>query len=121
MTWAIRGAVGVFYSLWTMVDSLRRGRLGVDAIAFLALVGALAVGEYLGRRRRGYGRQWPGSRGVGDGRARHEMRALLGRSPRTAHRYEGRALHIVPAEQVGPGDRLMVGAGDRPRRRRPGD
>ena len=113
LTWAIGGAVGVFYSLWTMVDSLRRGRLGVDAIAFLALVGALAVGEYLaaavvavmaasGRALEGWA----------TGRARHEMRALLGRSPRTAHRYEGEALHIVPAEQVGPGDRLMVGAGE---------
>ncbi len=105
--------MGALYSLWTMVDSLQRGRLGVDAIAFLALVGALAVGEYLaaavvavmaasGRALEGWA----------SGRARHEMRSLLRRSPRTAHRYEGGGLQTVPAEQVGPGDRLMVGPGE---------
>ncbi len=47
LAWVIGGTAGAAYSLWTMIDSLRRGRLGVDAIAFLALVGALAVGEYL--------------------------------------------------------------------------
>ena len=47
LAWAIGGIAGAAYSLRTMVDSLRRGRVGVDAIAFLALVGALAVGEYL--------------------------------------------------------------------------
>jgi heavy metal translocating P-type ATPase len=113
LAWAIGGVAGAVYSLWTMVDSLRHGRLGVDAIALLALVGALAVGEYLaasvvavmaatGRALEGWA----------TGRARHEMRSLLSRAPRTAHRYEGEALQTVPAEEVSPGDRVMVGPGE---------
>ena len=106
LAWAIGGIAGAAYSLWTMIDSLRRGRLGVDAIAFLALVGALAVGEYLaavvvavmaasGRSLEGWAA----------GRASHDMRSLLQRAPRTAHRYEGEALSTVQAQEVGPGDR----------------
>ncbi len=113
LAWAIGGIAGAAYSLWTMVDSLRRGRLGVDAIAFLALVGALAVGEYLaaavvavmsasGRALEGWAA----------GRASHDMRSLLQRAPRTAHRYEGEALSTVEAQEVGPGDRLLVGVGE---------
>jgi hypothetical protein len=41
------GSVGAAYAAGNMVEGLRRGRLGVDAIALLALLGALAVGEYL--------------------------------------------------------------------------
>jgi heavy metal translocating P-type ATPase len=96
-----------------MVDSLRRRRLGVDAIALLALVGALAVGEYLagavisvmvatGRALEGWAA----------GRARHDLQALVQRAPRTAHRYEAGTLRLVDADEVAAGDRLMVGAGE---------
>ncbi|MHB1497456.1 MAG: hypothetical protein ACYCXN_06035, partial [Acidimicrobiales bacterium] len=37
--WAAVGAVGAVYALWEMLASLRRKRLGVDVIAFMALVG----------------------------------------------------------------------------------
>jgi hypothetical protein len=37
--------VGIGCSLWWMARSVRRGRLGVDAIALLALIGTLAVRE----------------------------------------------------------------------------
>jgi len=38
---------GLGYSLWTMIGSLRHGRVGVDVIAVLALAGAIAVDELL--------------------------------------------------------------------------
>ena len=107
------GALGAAYSLWTMLDSLRRGRLGVDAIALLALVGALAVGENLAAAvisvMLASGRSlesWAA------GRARRDLHALLQRSPRTAHRYEGASIKTVTAEDVALGDRLIVGSGE---------
>jgi cation transport ATPase len=88
--WIAAGLCGVGYSLWSMADSLRHGRLGVDVIALLALAGALAVGEYLaaavisvmvasGRALEAWAA----------GRARRDLQALLGRAPRTARRYRG--------------------------------
>jgi heavy metal translocating P-type ATPase len=111
--WIAGGAVGAAYSLWTVLDSLRHGRLGVDVIAFLALIGALAVGEYLAASvislMMASGRaleNWAA------GRARRDLRALLQRAPRTAHRYEGDTLHAIDADEVSVGDRLMVGSGE---------
>ena len=111
--WVACGAIGAAYSLWTMVDSLRRGRVGVDLIALLASVGALAVGEYLaaavisvmmasGRALEGWAA----------GRANRDLRRLLERAPTTAHRYEGEELRTVDADSVAPGDRLMVQSGE---------
>jgi len=111
--WIGGGVVGALYSAWTMLDSLRRGRLGVDVIAVLALVGALLVGEYLaasvislmvtsGRALEAWAA----------GRARHDLQALLQRAPRTAHRYDGGTLHAIDVSDVVVGDRLMVGSGE---------
>ena len=83
MAWIAGGIVGTAFSLWTMLARLRQGRLGVDVIALLALVGALAVGEYLaaavisvmvasGQALEGWAA----------GRARRDLRALLQRAPR---------------------------------------
>ena len=45
--WMAAGVVGAAYSLYLTLISVRARRLGVDVIALLALVGAMAVGEYL--------------------------------------------------------------------------
>jgi P-type E1-E2 ATPase len=45
-------------------------------------------------------------------RARRELRALLERAPRVAHRYQDGGLVSPPLEQVGPGDRLLVKPGE---------
>ena len=45
--WLISAGFGLAYALWSVVDSVRRGRLGVDVIALLALAGAVAVRELL--------------------------------------------------------------------------
>jgi heavy metal translocating P-type ATPase len=112
-TWDATGSFGAAYSLWTMVESLRRSRIGVDVIALLALVGALAIGEHLaaavvstmlisGRALE----SWAA------GRARHDLQALLQRAPRSAHRYTASGLETVTLSEVLPGDRLMVGSGE---------
>ena len=111
--WIAAGLCGVGYSLWSMADSLRHGRLGVDVIALLALAGTLAVGEYLaaavisvmvasGRALEAWAA----------GRARRDLQALLERAPRIARRYRGGALESVPLDAVVPGDLLLVAPGE---------
>jgi cation transport ATPase len=45
ITWVVIAALGIEISLSSMLRSLRRGRIGVDVIALLALVGAVGTGE----------------------------------------------------------------------------
>lgn len=97
--------------------SLLHGELGVDAIALLAMIGALAFGENLagavvslmlsgGEMLELYA----GSR------ARKELSSLVSRAPRGVHRYErfGEEERLAnPAiEEVRPGDRLLVKPGE---------
>ena len=111
--WLAAAAFGLGYELWSAADALRRGRVGVDVIALLALAGAVAVGELLaagvislmvasGRALEAWA----------DGRARRELQALLARAPRDARRYRGGALETVPLGQIRLGDVLMVAPGD---------
>ena len=104
---------------------LRRGRIGVDVIALLALAGALAVGELLAAAvisvMLASGRAleaWAA------GRARRDLHALLERAPgpRAATR-SGPALETVPLDAVAArrpaaGGARRAGAGRRHRRRR---
>ena len=45
--WAVDTLVGVVPAAWWVIDAARHRRLGVDALAVLALVGTLVIGEYL--------------------------------------------------------------------------
>jgi len=113
VAWIVVAACGIALSLVSMVESLLAGRLGVDVIALLALVGAVAVGEELagavisvmlasGRALEGWAA----------GRAHRELRALLERAPRDAHRYQDGGLAVVDLAAVVPGDLLLVAAGE---------
>jgi heavy metal translocating P-type ATPase len=46
------------------------------------------------------------------GRARRDLRALLQRAPRLAHRYDGDTLAVVPVEALEPADLVVVGPGE---------
>jgi heavy metal translocating P-type ATPase len=111
--WFAVGCCGAGYALWEMIDSLRHRRLGVDAIALLAVVGAMAVGELLAAAviavMLASGRaleSWAA------GRARRDLHGLLARAPRTARRYHDGALVTVDLATVQPGDRLLVAPGE---------
>jgi len=89
------------------------GRFGVDAIALVAMIAAIVMGEPLagivvammysgGNLLEDYAR----------GRAEHELRALRDRAPRIAHRQQGDDLLDVAAEDVLAGDELLVRAGE---------
>ena len=46
LVWAIMNIGGLVAAAWWVIDAARRRRLGVDALAVLALVGTLVIGEY---------------------------------------------------------------------------
>jgi heavy metal translocating P-type ATPase len=111
--WLASAACGLGYAVWSAADSLRRGRLGVDVIALLAVAGAAAVGEVLAAAvisvMLASGRsleEWAAER------ARHDLNALLARAPRTARRYRGESLETVPLDDIAIGDVLLVAPGD---------
>jgi len=85
--WLVSAGFGLVYALWSAADSLRRGRLGVDVIALLALAGAVAVRELLAAAvisvMLASGRALEAWAAL---RARHDLSALLDRAPRTARR-----------------------------------
>jgi len=111
--WFAAGLLGAGYALWAVVETLRRGRVGVDVIALLAVAGAIAVRELLAAAviavMLASGRaleEWAA------GRAHRDLRELLARAPRIARRYRGGTVETVPLEQVAQGDVLMVAPGD---------
>ena len=111
--WMTAGVVGAVYSLYLTLVSVRARRLGVDVIALLALVGAIAVGEYLAAAviavmiASGQALEsWAAAR------AHRDLRALLQRAPRVARRYQGGVLETVPVEELRAGDRVLVATGE---------
>ena len=111
--WAITTALVLLPLLLNILASLRRGEIGVDAIALLAMAGALAFGEYLagavvalmlsgGEMLEIYAA----------GRARKELSSLVERVPRVVHRYEDGELTEPALEDVRQGDRLLVKPGE---------
>src|SRR5215471_14688428 len=111
--WFAAGLLGAGYALWAVVETLRRGQVGVDVIALLAVAGAIAVRELLAAAviavMLASGRaleEWAA------GRAHRDLRELLARAPRIARRYRGGTVETVPLEQVARGDVLMVAPGD---------
>ena len=111
--WLVSAVFGLGYALWSAADSIRRGRLGVDVIALLALAGAVAVRELLAAAvisvMLASGRTLEAWAAL---RARHDLSALLDRAPRTARRYRDGSVELVPLEDVAAGDLLLVASGD---------
>jgi heavy metal translocating P-type ATPase len=98
---------------WWVVDAARHRRIGVDAIAVLALVGTLVVREYLAGAvitvMLASGRTLEAR---ASSLARRELRSLLERAPRIVHRYANDQLTSPPLDDVQRGDLLMVQPGE---------
>jgi heavy metal translocating P-type ATPase len=109
-------AVSVLALIPLLVDTLRqllRRQAGVDLIAILALVGALAFGEYLAAAVIGLMLATGSAlEQYAAGRAERELSELLKRAPRTAHRVDGDAVSDISIDDVRVGDRLLVKEGD---------
>jgi heavy metal translocating P-type ATPase len=111
--WLAAAACGLGYALWSAAESIRRGRLGVDVIALLALAGAVAVRELLAAAVISVmltsGRALEAWAAL---RARQDLSALLDRAPRTARRSRGDRVEVVPLEEIAAGDMVLVAPGD---------
>lgn len=113
MCWAAGTAAAIVPSVWWVVSALRHGRLGVDIIAVLSLVGALAVREYLAGALIGVmlatGRALEAA---AERRAAKDLRSLLDRAPRQARRRTSAGVVSVPLDEVVIGDVLVIGPGE---------
>jgi len=113
VVWIAVAAGGAAFAVVSIVEGLGRGRIGIDVIALLAVVGAVGVREHLAAALIGLmitsGRSlesWAA------GRAERSLQALLALAPTKAHRYVGSQLEMVELGSVTPGDLLMVGPGE---------
>jgi heavy metal translocating P-type ATPase len=108
------GAAAVLVPLVvTTARSLAHGDVGVDAIALVAIAGALALGEQLTAAI--VALMMSGGSALeawAAGRARRELHLLVERAPRVAHRYEQGSVEEIAVEELGVGDVIVVRAGE---------
>ena len=92
---------------------LLQGRMGVDAIAFLSMTAALALGQSLAGIVVAI--MYAGGTVLEDfavARAERSLKSLVDRAPRTAHRRVDQSLEDVPVDEVKIGDAILVRAGE---------
>lgn len=97
----------------SVLRSLLRRDVGVDAIALVAMAGALALGEYLAGAV--IALMLAGGNALEEAanrRARRELTALVERAPRVALVRRGDGLREVPVDEVRVGDHVLVRAGE---------
>ena len=97
----------------SIVRDLAAGRLGVDAIALLAMSGALALGQPLAGIVVAI--MYTGGTVLEDyavARAERSLKSLVDRAPRFAHRRPGQAIDDVAIADVKIGDAILVRAGE---------
>ncbi len=113
VAWVAGTLLGLVYSTASLVQAARERRPSVDVIAWLALAGALATGEFFA------GAMIAVMLATGvllearaAARARRELSLLVARAPRVARRHTGAGVEEIPVGEVARGDRLVVGPGE---------
>jgi len=99
--WATATLVAILPAVWWVLAALRRGRVGADIIAVLALVGTLAIHEYVSGALIGVMLAIGQALEVAaERRAAKDLRSLLERAP--ALRVDGQraGLQAVPVDEV---------------------
>lgn len=123
---ALAGYASLAQGLWTVatvpvvvglaisiVRDLWAGRMGVDAIAFLAMVAALLLGEALAAIVVAI--MYAGGTVLEDfavARAERSLKSLIDRAPRVAHRRVDETIEDVPVDEVKIGDAIIVRGGE---------
>lgn len=111
--WIAGTAIALLPALAWVLLALRKGRVGVDVIAVLSLLGCLLVGEYLAGSLIAV--MLAGGRALdaaAERRASRDLRALLERAPRFARRRTGDQVDLIPLAEVAVGDVVVVGPGE---------
>ena len=96
-----------------MIRDFLAGRLGVDAVAFVSMSGALVLGQNLAGIVVAI--MYSGGNLLEDfavARAERDLRSLIDRAPKVAHRRVASTIEDVPIEQVAVGDDILVRAGE---------
>jgi heavy metal translocating P-type ATPase len=111
--WAAVTATVIVVVLVGSYATLRRGQVGVDVVALLALIGALALDELLAGAVIGL------MVATGEAlerfahrRAQRDLSELLSLAPSVAHRVGDGGLTTVTVDEVRPGDVLLVKPGE---------
>ena len=111
--WAAGSAIMLVPLTWSVLRTLWHRDVGVDAIALVAIAGALATGEYFAGSV--IALMLAGGNAleeVAAGRARRELTALIARAPRVATRRRGDTLEEIPVDELVVGDVVVVRAGE---------
>ncbi|MEV6932535.1 heavy metal translocating P-type ATPase, partial [Dactylosporangium sp. NPDC051485] len=111
--WTAATLIGLAYSTITIAVALLRRRPSVDVIAWLALAGALLVGQPLAGAVIAVMLFTGGVlEARASARARRELGRLAAGAPRIARREGPDGVDEIPVDRVAAGDRLLVGAGE---------
>ena len=114
LSWVVATAVALLRTMVAIVWSLlRRANTGVDAIAAMAMAGALLLGEYFTGAIIAVMLAGGASlERFAVARARGELSALLKQAPRIAHRRTGADVVDIDVDEVVLGDVLVVKPGE---------
>ena len=111
--WLAAAAIGLILSVSSLLRGLHQRRIGVDAIAVLALVGAVAIEEYFAAAvisvMLATGAMLEARAA---NRAVRDLSLLASRAPAFARILRGAEVERVPIKDVSPGDHLVLAAGD---------
>lgn len=97
----------------SMVRDLAAGRMGVDAVAFVSMSAALVLGEPLAGAVVAV--MYAGGNLLEDfavARAERDLKSLVDRAPRVAHRRRDHTMEDIPIDEVVLGDAILVRAGE---------
>jgi cation transport ATPase len=99
--WAASTALMLVPLTWSVARTLMKRDVGVDAIALVAMAGSLALGEYLAGAV--VALMLAGGNALeasASGRARRELKALVERAPRIAHKRREEIVEEVPVDGI---------------------
>lgn len=111
--WALGSAPVIVELAISMASGLLAGQFGVDAVALVSMGGALLLGETLVAVVIAV--MYAGGTALEDfavSRAERDLKALVDRAPRVAHRERDGQVADLPTAEVAVGDRLLVRAGE---------
>ena len=111
--WAAGTAPVLVGLLISMIRDFLAGRMGVDAIAFVSMSAAIVLSENLAGVVVAV--MYAGGNVLEDlaiARAERDLKSLIDRAPRIAHRRQGSLIADIPIEQAFVGDVILVRAGE---------